>query len=193
MSPRTPEQNQALRNESRLKIIEAALRLFGSHGYERSTVRMIAQKAGIAQGLMYSHFASKEELLRAIFEQSMQEVFASFALAASDNPSSDTVERIIRAAFQVLQQRLDFWRLSYAVRMQPAVLAALGDELPAWITSVRATLERAFQAADVPAPAVEAELLFATIDGVAQHYVLDPTNYPLEAVIEILTARYRSA
>lgn len=193
MSPRRAEQNQLLREESRARIVDAALGLFASHGYERTTVRMIAAAAGVAQGLMYSHFASKEELLRAIFEQSVADVYASFALAAAGEAGPPSVEGIIRGAFAMLRERLDFWRLSYGVRMQQEVLAALGDELPAWTATIRRTLEQALAGAGAANPAVEADLLFAAIDGVAQHYALDPAGYPLDAVIEALIARYRRA
>ncbi len=190
MSPRTPEQNQALREETRGRIIRAALALSSSNGYERTTVRAIAEAAGVAQGLMYSHFASKEDLLRAIFQQSIQDVFASFALAASGGAGPPTVEAIIRAACVTVRERLDFWRLSYGVRMQQPVLAALGPELTAWVETIRQTLERSLRAAGVAAPEVEARLLFAAIDGVCQHYVIDPEGYPLEAVVDALVARY---
>ncbi|HMQ31397.1 MAG TPA: TetR family transcriptional regulator [Chloroflexaceae bacterium] len=190
MSPRTPEQNQALRDETRGRIIRAALARFSGDGYERTTVKAIAEAAGVAQGLMYSHFAGKEELLRAIFQQSIQDVYASFALAASGGDGPPTVEAIIRAAFVTVGERLEFWRLSYGVRMQQSVLAALGPELSTWVETIRQTLERSLRAAGVAAPEVEARLLFAAIDGVCQHYVIDPEGYPLEAVVEALVARY---
>jgi AcrR family transcriptional regulator len=190
MSPRTHEQNQALRDETRARIIKAALTLFSAQGYERTSVKAIAEAAGVAQGLMYSHFASKDELLRAIFQQSIQDVYESFAIAGAGAAGPPTVEAIIRAAFVVVRQRLEFWRLSYGVRMQQTVLAALGDDLATWVETIRATLEGSLRAAGVAAPEVEARLLFAAIDGVSQHYVIDPDNYPLDAVVAALVARY---
>jgi len=191
MSPRTVQQNQSLRDESRAKLIAAALRLFSANGYERTSIKLIAEAAGVAQGLMYSHFASKEALLLAIFQQSIQDVYASFAMAEAGDPAQSQVERIIRAALTLVQERRDFWRLSYGVRMQPAVLKALGDDLPDWTGTIRATLEQALLASGAAQPQVEAAILFATIDGVAQHYVLDPDAYPLAAVTEALAARYQ--
>ena len=41
-----------------------------------------------------------------------------------------------------------------------------------------------------PDPAVEARLLFATLDGVFQHFVLDPDAYPLEAVLTRLVLQH---
>lgn len=190
--PRTDQQNQALRDESRARILSAALALFATHGYERTTVKMIAEAAGVAQGLMYSHFSGKEGLLRAIFEQSVADVYASFDLAAADG-TPPTPAAIVRGAFVLLRERRDFWRLSYGARMQQSVLQALGSDVLAWTDAIRAHLEVALRAAGTPAPAVEARLLFAAIDGVAQHYVLDPDGYPLDAVVEALVARFTPA
>ena len=104
--------------------------------------------------------------------------------------ASFTVARIIVAAFAVLRENRDFWRLSYGVRMQQSVLATLGPELTDWTASIRITLEQALRQSGVAQPEIEAAILFATIDGVAQHYVLDPEHYPLDAVVESLTLRY---
>lgn len=190
MSPRSIEQNQALRDESRAKIIAAGLRLFSAQGYERTSVRMIAEEAGVAQGLLYSHFAGKDDLLRAIFVRSVGDVRESFALAAAGDPRRSPVVRIVEAAFEVLRRNQEFWRLSYGVRMHPAVLAVVGGDVSDWTAEIRATLEAALIASNAAQPAVEAALLFATIDGVAQHFVLDPEGYPLDAVVAQLIARY---
>ena len=39
-------------------------------------------------------------------------------------------------------------------------------------------------------PELEATILFALIDGVAQHYVLEPERYPLDEVLETMVTRY---
>jgi AcrR family transcriptional regulator len=192
MSPRSTEQNAALRQESQRRIFASALKLFAEHGYAATSVKMIAQDAGIAQGLLYNYFSSKDDLLRAIVAQSMADVRASFALAEEWSAGGSPIEGLIRAAFQVIVEKRDFWRLSYGSRMQPALLAALGDELFSWTAEIRRTLERYFQAEGSAHPAIEAAVLFALIDGVAQHYVLDPERYPLVAVTEAIVERYRA-
>jgi len=44
--------------------------------------------------------------------------------------------------------------------------------------------------AGVPNPEIEAAVLFALIDGISQHYVLDPQRYPLNAVTELIVSRF---
>jgi AcrR family transcriptional regulator len=190
--PRTHQQNEALRADTRARIMEAALLLFGEYGYESTSVRLIAQRAGVAQGLLYSHFASKDELLAAIFHQSMHDVRASFALAEEAEPAGERIAALVRAAFTIVRRNQHFWRLSYGARMQPAVLAALSDDLQGWTAEIQRTLVRYFEETGVAEPQIEAALLFALIDGVSQHYVLDPEHYPLDAVTEAIIERYRA-
>ena len=189
MSPRTAEQNEQIRAATRQRILDAGLALFAEHGYERASVRMIAEAADVAQGLLYSHFDGKQGLLYAIFEESMADVRESFAMADAA-PPDEKLERLIRGSFEVLERNLAFWRLSYGVRMQPAVLEGLGPALHEWTATIRRTLQGYLRDAGVPRPDVEAAVLFALIDGISQHYVLAPQRYPLDAVTELVVARY---
>ena len=191
MAPRIDQQNEALRELSRAKIIATALELFARHGYEATSVRMIAQAAGIAQGLLYNYFPSKEALLATIVQQSMADVRESFVGAEDAQHPGEQIERLIRVAFATIQRKRAFWKLIYGVRMQSAVVASLGDAYIAGVTEIRTTIERYCRTAELPQPEIEAAILFALIDGVAQHYVLDPEYYPLDAVTEALVARYK--
>ena len=194
MSPRTPRQNEEIRAASRARIMEHALRLFAEHGYERTSVKMIADAAGVSQGLLYNYFTGKDALLRALFEASMDDVRASFAAADAEADPRRRIEGLVRGSFRIIRENRLFWRLSYGVRMQASVLDAIGgDALQGWTAAIRATLERYLREAGVPDPELESALLFALIDGVSQHYVLDPENYPLDAVAERIIARYRGS
>jgi TetR/AcrR family acrAB operon transcriptional repressor len=54
--------------ETRARIVEAAARVFARRGFGQATVQDIAGEAEISMGALYHHFASKEELFRAIME-----------------------------------------------------------------------------------------------------------------------------
>jgi AcrR family transcriptional regulator len=189
MTPRTPAQNQALRAATRARILDGALKAFSRHGFEGASISLIAKEAGVAQGLLYSHFEGKDDLLRAIFGRSLEDVRESFMAAAGDD-SIPPLERLIRSAFSILRRNLGFWKLSYGIRMQEPVLKTLGSALQDWSREISETLEAHFRAAGADRPAVEAAILFAAIDGISQHYALDPARYPLDAVADGLIARY---
>ncbi|HWG86071.1 MAG TPA: TetR/AcrR family transcriptional regulator, partial [Deinococcales bacterium] len=65
--------NRAQRRSSpdsgrRGQILQAALRVFASKGFQRSTTKDIAREAGVAEGTLYNHFPSKDAILLALLE-----------------------------------------------------------------------------------------------------------------------------
>lgn len=56
------------RDERRSQITAALQRTMATHGYERSTIAMISEEAGLASGLVHYHFGSKAEILLALVE-----------------------------------------------------------------------------------------------------------------------------
>lgn len=56
-------------------IERAALELFAEHGIDGTSIRMIADRAGVTEGALYRHHRGKEQLVRALFF----EYFESFA------------------------------------------------------------------------------------------------------------------
>ena len=178
-----------IRDSSRAKILATALNLFAEQGYEATSVRMIAQAAEVAQGLLYNYFTSKESLLVAVVEQGMRDVRESFNRAEAE--TSDNLAQLIYAALAIVRNKRAFWKLLYAVRLQNAVIAELRDNYTAWTTEVRATIESYCTAAHLARPDIESAIVFALIDGIAQHYVLDPEHYPLDDVLAVVAARYK--
>lgn len=59
--------------QTRSLILETALDMFGERGYEETTMRAIAEKAGVAPAATYYHFRSKEHLIQAYYER-MREI-----------------------------------------------------------------------------------------------------------------------
>ena len=55
--------------EKRRVILRAAITVFARHGYHTSRVADVAAEAGVAYGLVYHYFGSKEELLETIFRR----------------------------------------------------------------------------------------------------------------------------
>ena len=190
MSPRSAATNRTMRDAARARLMEHALRLFGAQGYGATSVGAIARAAGVSHGLLYHYFSGKTDLLRAIFEESLQDVRASWGRADAEPDPRKRLPVLLRAVADIIRERRLFWALSYGVRMQREVLDALGPDVVRWSGEIAGTLERYLREAGWPDPRHEAALLFAQIDGLAQHYVLDPERYPLEALTERLAHRY---
>ncbi len=67
--PKTEAQFQLIREKSKSRILAAALALFSENGFHATSIQMIAERAGIAAGLLYNYFESKEQLFREVLEQ----------------------------------------------------------------------------------------------------------------------------
>ena len=65
--PEAPTRRDA--EATRRRLIAAALELFTTSGFRATTTPMLAERAGIAEGTIYRHFASKGELLNAAFRE----------------------------------------------------------------------------------------------------------------------------
>jgi AcrR family transcriptional regulator len=72
--------------QTRQRIIDAALPCFAEHGFEATTNRVIAAKAGISTGPIYHYFESKAALYAAVYSSVQELVYARFEQAAAAAP-----------------------------------------------------------------------------------------------------------
>jgi AcrR family transcriptional regulator len=84
--------------ETRTRILEAALALFRKRGFEKTTMREIAQESGVALGAAYYYFDSKDALVMGFYERAQRDLepLLEEALAATHG-----LEERLRAAIDV--------------------------------------------------------------------------------------------
>ena len=83
--------------ERRKQILDAAVRVFARRGYHGSRVGDIAEEAGVAHGLLYHYFASKEEVLQTVFRENWGELIERFrAVETADEPACEKLEGIAK-------------------------------------------------------------------------------------------------
>ncbi|MEM7737790.1 MAG: TetR/AcrR family transcriptional regulator [Deinococcota bacterium] len=165
----------------RTAIYAAALNLFATRGFSNTPVSLIAKQAGVSQGLMYRYFESKEALLQEIIHEALHTVETLW--------QQDDLEEIVRASFDTVQDD-DFWPKFYSLRNQPDVIQLVADDIDQMNTRILTTITQMLVKLDIPHVDIEARLLFATIDGVAQHLVSIP-DYPIDKVVDALMTRYQ--
>lgn len=188
--PRSSQQNQEMRAESQRRLLAAAHATFVRLGYDRATIRDIAQEAGVAQGLLYNYFHSKEDLLREVFRAGARDVAEALGAADAAGTPAEQLERVIRRSFAIVRERRDFWLLNYMLRFQPRTAEWLGEKMMAWADAVRGQLAALLRKVGHRDSAALSRVLFAAIDGVAQHYALNPDTYPLDATVDCMVRHF---
>jgi TetR/AcrR family fatty acid metabolism transcriptional regulator len=92
--------------EKRRVILDAAVRVFARQGFHTCRVSDIADQAGVAYGLVYHYFSSKEQILDTLFLERWDVMLAAIAEAdASDRSPQDKLHAI--AAFIIDSYRRD--------------------------------------------------------------------------------------
>jgi len=149
-----PPMATAKAEETRNRILDAALRLFRERGFEQTTMRDVATEAGVATGAAYYYYRSKEDLVMAFYLRTDEEARESFAKAIS--ASKDLKKRlrgIIDAKFAQFEEHRSLLRALLKAGVDPR------ERLSPFSTETRAVREdsitwyaRALEGSDVTLP-----------------------------------------
>jgi AcrR family transcriptional regulator len=126
--PRTKEQYEKIRSEKREIIKLAALKLFATKGYATTSINDIAQTAGISKGLMYNYFKSKEEVLKTIWDELMEELITMIDPNHDGEITPEESENFIDQIFEMLINRREEMKLYFQFSFQSDVINILEHE-----------------------------------------------------------------
>jgi len=107
--PNTVEAN-------RDKIKRSALRLFTRQGFHGTTVRQIANKAGVSMGMLYTYYKTKEDIFVGLVEdmgRSMEAVRQKELLPLMKSIDPESLKKLGLAIGRIVRENLDYWRLMY--------------------------------------------------------------------------------
>jgi TetR/AcrR family fatty acid metabolism transcriptional regulator len=86
-----------VQHDRRRRILDAAVRVFARRGYHGARVGDIATEAGVAHGLLYHYFSSKDEVLETVFRDNFGELLERFrAVESSDEPAPEKLAGIAK-------------------------------------------------------------------------------------------------
>ncbi len=81
--------------EKRRLILDAAVRVFAQKGYHTCRVGDIAEEAGVAHGLLYHYFASKEEVLETVFRETWSDLLEAVkGVEESGEPAREQLRQV---------------------------------------------------------------------------------------------------
>ncbi|MGH3243363.1 MAG: TetR/AcrR family transcriptional regulator [Spirillospora sp.] len=107
MSPRRrdAEGTAAARERRRAELLATAAEVFASQGYSATTVRKVADAAGILGGSLYYHFDSKEAMADEILSTFLDEMWAGYDRVLGAGLSArDTLEGIVVESFRTIDR-----------------------------------------------------------------------------------------
>src|SRR5215471_7982757 len=89
------ERGERPRGGTRERIQEIALELFAEQGYEKTSLREIAERLGVTKAALYYHFRSKEDIVRSFTEDYFARLDALIAWGREQPPSAETSRELI--------------------------------------------------------------------------------------------------
>jgi AcrR family transcriptional regulator len=94
------------RGSTRERIQAIALELFAEQGYEKTSLREIAERLGVTKAALYYHFRSKEDIVRSFVEDYRAELEQVIAWGASQPPTPETRAEILRRYAGIVGEQL---------------------------------------------------------------------------------------
>jgi AcrR family transcriptional regulator len=123
---RTPPHKRDPRG-TRDRLVRAALELFTTQGYHASTTPEIAAKAGVAEGTIYRHFASKEQLLNEIYRAGVRVFVTTVREQPAALPCAERLQRIAAGWRDVALRNPALVRLVFVGRIRTLLDARSRD------------------------------------------------------------------
>jgi AcrR family transcriptional regulator len=168
--------NTAALEEKRRQLLDAAVRVFARKGFHASRVGDIAEEAGVAHGLLYHYFRSKDQVLEAVFEENWNLLVARIeSVEETDEPASDQLRHISAIVLRTWLHLPDVVRVVIQEFGRSPELAERIGELTLPIDAIRRVITRGIERGefrqDVDA-AFAATVVYGAIDELLTGWVL---------------------
>lgn len=155
----TVTARRALVAERQDQILDAAARIFAEKGFDRATIRDVAQAAGVAEGSIYNYFKNKQDLLVHLPRHFMQPALERFQDALTDDVPPDPaalLDFIARNIVRIMTQNREVVRVLFTTLplLDDSARGEFATDVPSFAFRMLETFIRAEQAEGV----VRAEL-----------------------------------
>lgn len=182
--PAAPSRLTRRKLERRLRIYDAAVELFRTQGFERTTVSQIAEAADVVPATFFNHFPSKNAVLRQMTTEvvGVMELLLKSQLETQDSTRERLVGFTRRAAEQIAETRglardvlLELMRTESEPGRQPPYLGRIHEPFAAML---RQGQERG-EVRDDQDPAFLAEMVVGILNAAITNWLAN-ADYPIE-------------
>ena len=173
-------------DDKRRLILDAAVRVFARQGYEASRVGDVAKEAGVAYGLVYHYFGSKDAVLEAVFREQWGRLLAAVALAEETGETApEQLALVVKIVLRAWRDDPDLVRLLVReITRSPHIQDEL-DEIGQAFASLRRIVARGQREGTFRAdldPQIAAWMLYGGLEEVLTGWVLGQLPDTAEAV-----------
>jgi AcrR family transcriptional regulator len=126
---------------TRDKILKAAQKLFASNGYDGTTTKELAEKAGIAEGTLFRHFTNKKAILVEVATQGWIELLTDLLTELSEMASYEAISHLMYKRMLRLGDNYDMMRVCF---MEVQFHPDLRDRIQAEVVSKMTDVAEAF-------------------------------------------------
>ena len=129
--------------DKRRLLLDAAVRVFARKGYHSARVGDIAEEAGVAYGLLYHYFASKEEVLRSVFRETWRALIQTIkSVEEGDDPPREQLRKVAEILLRSWRRDPDLVRVLVLEVTRSGHLAGEMDEIVASFAAIQEIVER---------------------------------------------------
>ena len=169
------ERTQAVEDKRR-QLLDAAVRVFARKGFHASRVGDIAEEAGVAHGLLYHYFRSKDEVLEAVFHENWSVLLARIAsVEETDEPAPDQLRHIATIVLRTWLHLPDVVRVVIREFGRSPELAERIGDLAQPIDAIQRVIERGIGRGEFRKdvdPVFAAAVVYGSIDELLTGWVL---------------------
>lgn len=192
MSPKTPKQNEAIRQQSRTKILEAALELFATRGFHNTSIEQIRKLAGVSKGLIYSYFTDKEDLMNQIVFEEMKQGDVIIEEMGRLNNSEERFEYLLDFTFSYFVNQKHHSKLMAGLALQMEDFPKLKDIILSRYKGTMPLIALLLEDLGFENPEKEAIILSASLDGIGMQYMVIGEELPLDEIKAYYLQKYCS-
>ncbi len=99
------------RGDTRARIQQVALELFAEQGYEKTSLREIAERLDVTKAALYYHFKSKEDIVRSLVEDYFGQIDALISWARPQPRSAETRGEILSRYLTIVAEGEEVFRM----------------------------------------------------------------------------------
>ncbi|HZC75670.1 MAG TPA: TetR/AcrR family transcriptional regulator [Gaiellaceae bacterium] len=169
------EKSSAVEDKRR-QLLDAAVRVFARKGFHASRVGDIAEEAGVAHGLLYHYFRSKDDVLEAVFHENWSLLIARIeSVEETDESSADQLRHIAAIILRTWLHLPDVVRVVIQEFGRSPELADRVGELTLPIDAIERVIRRGIERGEFREdidPVFAATVVYGSIDELLTGWVL---------------------